>query len=97
MGVTLVVAVACALLAYRRGRSWWKWALIAVAMDIVIALALLAVAGAASIQLRAPGTVNEIAAWVVVVLPRLATLVTVYALTRSSRAAGAPRAAARRA
>jgi hypothetical protein len=97
MGVTLAVAIACALLAYRRGRSWWKWALIGMVMDIAIALALLAIAGAASLQLRAPGTANEIAAWVVVVLPRVATLVAVFALTRATRAAGAPRAAARRA
>jgi hypothetical protein len=101
MLITLAVAVACALLAWWRGRSWWRWALIGAALDIAIAILLVVVAKQLGINVRSHsgGAAANTAAWIVIVLPRIATLVTVLAGTRKPLAvqnAGRNRAERRR-
>lgn len=101
MLITLAVAVACALLAWWRGRSWWRWALIGAALDIAIAILLVVVARRLGINVRSHdgGEVANTAAWIVIVLPRIAALATVVAGTRkplAARNAGRNRAERRR-
>jgi hypothetical protein len=89
MLITLAVAVACALFAWWRSRSWWRWALIGAALDIGVAILLVVVAKGFGINVRSHGggAAANTAAWIVIVLPRIAALVAVIAGTRKPLAA----------
>ena len=84
MVITLVLAAACAILASRRGSSWWKWGLAAAGIDIGLTLLLLAVAGHLGISVRSSsgGAAAIAAAWIILTVPRLAAVVVVYTMTR---------------
>jgi hypothetical protein len=101
MLITLAVAVACALFAWWRGRSWWRWGLIGAGIDIVIAILLFVVARRLGINVRSHdgGTAANAAAWSVIIVPRIAALAAVVAGTRkplAARNAGRNRAERRR-
>jgi hypothetical protein len=84
MLITLLLAAACALLAWSRRRSWWKWALAGAAIDLGLTI-LLAVAArqlGIDVRSRSGGTTGNVAAWVVIVLPRIVALLTVFVSTR---------------
>ena len=92
MVITLLVAAACAILASRRGRSWWKWGLGAAGIDIGVAVLLMLAASKLGINVRRPG-IGTVAAWIVLIVPHVAAIVVVGVSTRratpSSNSVGA--------